>query len=79
MIITSRGGLAEAPLKINQYPMRDDPIVAEARRIREEHTARFGYDLDLIVEYPKAQEKASDRQYIELLSRRLADQKAETN
>ena len=57
--------------------MRDDPIVAEVRRIRQEHAARFGYDLDLIVQDLKAQEKASDRQFIRLPPRRLADQTTE--
>ena len=57
--------------------MKDDPIVAEVRRIRQEHAARFGYDLDLIVEDLKAQEQASGRHYISLPSRRLADQKTE--
>ena len=55
--------------------MKDDPIVAEVRRIRQEHAARFGYDLDLIVEDLKAQEQASGRQYIRLPSCRLGDQK----
>ena len=55
--------------------MREDPLVAEVRRIRQEHAARFDYDLDLIVEDLKAQEQASGRQYIRLPSRRLADQK----
>ena len=55
--------------------MKEDPIVAEVRRIRQEHAARFGYDLDLIVEDLKAQEQVSGRQYIRLPSRRLADQK----
>ena len=57
--------------------MREDPLVAEVRRIRQEHAARFDYDLDLIVEDLKAQEQASGRQYIRLPSRRLADQKME--
>ena len=57
--------------------MKEDPIVAEVRRIRQEHAARFGYDLDLIVADLKAQEQASGRQYIRLPSRRLADQKME--
>ena len=48
--------------------MKDDSIVAEVRRIRQEHAARFGYDLDLIVEDLKAQEQASGRQYIRLPS-----------
>lgn len=29
--------------------MMDDPIVDEIRRLREEHAARFNYDLDAIV------------------------------
>ena len=44
--------------------MKEDPIVAEVRRIRQVHAARFGYDLDLIVADLKAQEQASGRQYI---------------
>ena len=61
--------------------MKDDPIVAEVRRIRQEHAARFDYDLDLIVEDLKAQEQASGRQYIRLpppvvwLSRRRSRQR----
>ena len=39
-------------------------LVAEVRRIRQEHAARFGYDLDLIVEDLKAQEQASGRQLL---------------
>ena len=45
--------------------MKDDPVV-EVRRIRQEHAARFSYDLDLIVEDLKAQEQTSGRQYISL-------------
>ncbi len=29
--------------------MKEDAVVAEVRRIRDEHAARFGYDLDAIV------------------------------
>ena len=54
--------------------MKDDPIVAEVRRIRHEHAARFKYDLDLIVKDLKAQEQASSRSYIRLPPRRLAIQ-----
>ena len=46
--------------------MKEDPLVAEVRRIRQEHAARFGYNLDLIVADLKAQEQASGRQYIRL-------------
>ena len=54
--------------------MTDEPIVAEVRRIRHEHAARFKYDLDLIVKELKAQEQASGRSYINLPARRLAVQ-----
>ena len=54
--------------------MKDDPIVAEVRRIRHEHAARFKYDLELIVKDLKAQEQASGRPYLRLPPRRLAVQ-----
>ena len=44
--------------------IKDDPIVAEVRRIRQAHAARLGSDLDLIVANLKAQEQANCRQYI---------------
>ncbi len=52
--------------------MKDDPIVAEVRRIRQQHAARFKNDLDLIARDLKAQEQASGRSYINLPARRLA-------
>ena len=36
--------------------MKEDAVVAEVRRIRDEHAARFGYDLDAIVEDLKKRE-----------------------
>jgi len=42
----------------------DDPIVNEIRKVREEHAARFGYDLRRIFDDVQAQEKASGRQYV---------------
>ena len=53
--------------------MKNDPIVAEVRRIRHEHAARFKYNLDLVVKNIKAQEQASGRLYINLPPRRLED------
>ena len=50
--------------------MKDDPIVREVRRIRQEHAARFEYNLDLIAKDLKAQERASSRRYISLPPRR---------
>lgn len=51
--------------------MKNDPIVAEVRRIRHEHAARFNYDLKLIAKDIKAQERAGDRTYISLPPRRM--------
>lgn len=59
--------------------MKDDPIVAEVRRIRHEHEARFKYDLDLIAEDLKAQEQASGRQYISLPPRRTKPRTLDTS
>ena len=50
--------------------MKDDPIVREMRRIRQEHTARFKYNVGLIAKDLKAQERASSRRYISLPPRR---------
>ena len=50
--------------------MKNDPIVAEVRRIRQEHEARFNYDLDLIVKDLKMQERAGSRPCISLPPRR---------
>lgn len=55
--------------------MKDDPIVEEIRRIRQDHAARFNYDLDLIVQDIKKQEETSGRRYINLSMRRAASQK----
>ena len=37
--------------------MKDDPIVAEVRRVREAHAARFNYNLRAIYEDIKKQEQ----------------------
>ena len=50
--------------------MKDDPIVREVQRIRQEHAARFKYNVDLIAKDLKAQERASRRRYISLPPRR---------
>jgi hypothetical protein len=41
-----------------------DPIVAEVRRIRDAHAAKFNYDPDAIFRDIKEQEKRSGRKYI---------------
>ena len=42
----------------------NDPIVDEVRRVRDEHAARFGYDLEAIYRDIKEQEKKSGRQFV---------------
>ena len=41
--------------------MWDDPIVAEVRKFRDEHAARFNYDIDAIVQDLQASERNSNR------------------
>ena len=43
--------------------MKDDPIVAEIRRIRAEHAAKFNYDLEAIYRDLKERERSSGRTY----------------
>jgi len=51
--------------------MWEDPIVAEIRRIREEHAARYNYDLRAICEDLKEQERKSGRQFVSYPPRRI--------
>jgi hypothetical protein len=41
--------------------MLEEPIVEEIRNLRQEHAARFSYDLDAIYQDLKAKEVASRR------------------
>lgn len=41
--------------------MKNDPIVAEVRRLRQQHAASFGYDLRRIFEDLKRSEERRDR------------------
>jgi hypothetical protein len=56
----------------------EDPIVAEVRRIRLEHSARFGNDLDAIFRDLQARQRTSGRTYVSLPPRRVtaAEQEA---
>lgn len=47
-----------------------DPIVEEIRKIREEHAARFDYDLDAIVADIKSREHEGPYKVVSLPSRR---------
>ena len=47
-----------------------DPIVAEVRRHRMEHSREFGNDLKAIVADLRARQAASGREYVRLTPRR---------
>ena len=46
--------------------MWKDTIVEDVRKVREEHAAKFNYDLDTIYQDLKKQEKRSGREVISL-------------
>jgi hypothetical protein len=50
--------------------MREDPIVEGVRKVREEHAARFNYDLEAICRDLKEQEKAGGRKVVSLAPKR---------
>ena len=49
--------------------MWNDPIVEEIHRIREEHAARFNYDLDAIFKDLRESEQRSGRETVSLAPR----------
>ena len=53
--------------------MWEDPIVTEVRRIRQEHAARFGYDLRKIYREIKEQELQSGRNFVSYSPRRVRE------
>jgi hypothetical protein len=56
--------------------MRDDPIVDEVRRVRDEHARRFGYDLEAIFRDLKAREKETGKHYSRYPSRSATPSKS---
>jgi hypothetical protein len=50
-----------------------DPIVEEIRKIREEHAARFNYDIDAIFEDFRKNEKESGLPLVTLQPRRISE------
>ena len=50
--------------------MWNDPIVEEVRKVREEHAARFDYDLEKIFRDLKEQERKSGRKVVSLPPKR---------
>lgn len=49
-----------------------DPIIDELRAVRDEHAARFNYDVEAIFRDIEAQQEASGREYVRLPPRRVA-------
>lgn len=47
-----------------------DPIIDEVRRVRDEHAARFNYDLDAIFRDIKDQELKSGHEFVSFPSRK---------
>jgi len=56
----------------------NDPIVEEVRRVRDDHAARFHYDLDAIFRDIKEQEKKSGRKFVSFPPRRIEPSQAPT-
>jgi len=52
--------------------MIDDPIVDEIQRYRKEHAAKYGNDLDRIVDALRMEERKSNRPVLNPGPRRLA-------
>ncbi len=48
-----------------------DPVVEEVRKLREEHAARFHYDVDAIFEDLKRLERESDWTIVSLEPKRI--------
>jgi hypothetical protein len=57
--------------------MWSDPIVEEVRKVREEHAARFDYDLEKIFQDLKEQERQSGRKVVSLPPKRPVEVAAE--
>ena len=49
-----------------------DPIIAEIRAVRDEHAARFGYDVEAIFRDIRARQEAPGREYVRYPARRAA-------
>lgn len=52
--------------------LQADPIIAEVRAVRDEHAARFGYDVEAIFKDIRARQEASGRRYVRYPARRIS-------
>ena len=51
--------------------MKEDPVVSEVRKVRGEHAARFGYDLDAIAADFKKREGKDGNPVVSLPPKRI--------
>lgn len=58
--------------------MWKDPIVEEVRKIRDEHAARFNYDLDAIFRDLRESQEQSGREVARLEPKETADEPTDT-
>ena len=52
--------------------LKRDPIIAEIRAVRDEHVAKFDYDVKAIFEDLRARQEASGRKYVRYPARRIS-------
>lgn len=52
--------------------MRNDPIIEETRKIRDELAARFNYDVVALGRYYRSQQVKDQRVFIERRSKKIA-------
>ena len=57
---------------------KTDPIIAEVRAVRDEHPARFDYDIDAIFRDIRAAQEMSGREYVQFPARRISSGLEET-
>ena len=58
-------------METGQPETQTDPIIDELRAVRDEHAARFNYDVEAIFRDIQAQQEASGREYVRLPPRRV--------
>ena len=49
-----------------------DPVIAEIRAVRDEHAARFDYDIDAIFRDIRAAQETSGREHVRYPARRVS-------
>lgn len=57
----------------------NDPIVAEVRRVRAEHAAKFGNDIEAIFRDIQERQRASGRRYVKYPPRPAGELKSTSN